>query len=67
MGWSARRWFHSLRLAGWTLQIPLALLTDLKNSVAYLVVLSLAALIESALTDVDQTIKSEGMKGNSTT
>lgn len=34
--------------------MPLALSTNLKNNVPYLVFLSIAALIESALTDFDQ-------------
>jgi hypothetical protein len=44
--------FHQIRLAAWTAQIPIAIATPLKNSVAYLVFLSLAALVESAGTDV---------------
>jgi hypothetical protein len=38
----------------WILQIPPALLVDsIRGSVPYLVFLSLAALVESAATDVD--------------
>jgi hypothetical protein len=43
----------------WTVQVPIALVTELKTSVSYLVFLSLAALIESSYTDLDQTIKDE--------
>lgn len=42
------RWFHLARTAIWTIQIPVALLTRLKNSVPYIVFLSLAALVEGA-------------------
>jgi len=54
-----RKRFHLLRLILWTAQIPLALFTDLKTSVSYLVFLSVAALIESALTDYDQARQAE--------
>lgn len=43
--------FHLLRLLVWAVQIPVAILTPLKSSVSYLVFLSIAALVESALTD----------------
>jgi hypothetical protein len=59
MSWSRRRWFHTLRLTAWSVQVPVALVTELKTSVSYLVFLSLAALIESSYTDLDQTIKDE--------
>jgi hypothetical protein len=49
-----RRHFHGLRLIAWTVQVPMAIFTSLKGSVAYLVFLSLAALMESAFTDYDQ-------------
>lgn len=49
--------FHALRVAIWAVQVPLAIFTALKGSVAYLVFLSLAALIESAGTDLDQAIQ----------
>lgn len=49
-----RERFHLLRLLIWAVQVPLALSTNLKNNVPYLVFLSIAALIESALTDFDQ-------------
>lgn len=52
MSWRTR--FHLARLCLWAVQIPLAILTDLKQSVSYLVFLSVAALIESAGTDFDQ-------------
>lgn len=47
------RKFHAGRLALWTAQLPLALvlLPSLQSSLRYLVFLSIAALIESALTD----------------
>lgn len=45
------RRFHAIRLGLWTLQVPIAVLTPAKNSIAYLAFLSVAALIESALTD----------------
>ena len=44
--------FHQFRFAAWVLQVPFAITTGLKGSVTYLVFLSLAALIESAGTDV---------------
>jgi hypothetical protein len=44
--------FGAYRLAAWVVQIPIAITTSLQSSVAYLVFLSLAALVESALTDV---------------
>jgi hypothetical protein len=49
--------FHTIRLMLWACQIPIALLTDLKTSVAYLVFLSIAALVESAGTDVDKALQ----------
>lgn len=49
-----RKRFHLARLWLWALQIPLALATDLKESIPYIIFLSLAALVESALTDYDQ-------------
>jgi type II secretory pathway component PulM len=53
--WSRRRWFHTLRLLFWLVQIPPAvLIPSVRTSVPYLVFLSLAALVESAATDVDQ-------------
>lgn len=52
--WSRRRWFHSLRLAFWVIQIPPAIaIQSIRESVPYLVFLSLAALVESSATDVD--------------
>lgn len=52
--WSHRRWFHTARLIFWVLQIPPALLvSSIRESVPYLVFLSLAALVESSATDVD--------------
>lgn len=51
------RWFHVARLLCWSAQIPIALTTPLKQSVAYLVFLSIAALVESAGTDVYQAFK----------
>lgn len=52
--WSRRRWFHTLRLMFWVIQIPPAvLIPTIRESVPYLVFLSLAALVESAATDVD--------------
>ena len=55
----SRKTFHLLRLILWTAQIPLATLTPLKQSVVYLVFLSVAALIESAGTDYDQARQAE--------
>jgi hypothetical protein len=43
----------------WAAQIPVAVLTPLKSSIAYLVFLSLAALVESASTDWDQARQAE--------
>lgn len=45
------RWlkrFHIARIVFWSANVPLALATGLKNSTPYLVVISLAALIEGA-------------------
>ena len=45
------RWlrrFHLARTVVWTVQIPVALLTGLKDSVPYVVFLSLAALVEGS-------------------
>lgn len=47
-GAHALRRFHLARVAIWTAQVPVALLTGLKESVPYVVFLSLAALIEGA-------------------
>lgn len=57
--WTRRRWFHTARLIAWTVQIPVALATSLKTSVTYLVFLSLAALVESSATDVDNARQAE--------
>jgi len=54
-----RKHFHLLRLVAWAVQVPVAIATPLKQSVAYLVFLSLAALIESAGTDYDQARQDE--------
>lgn len=54
-----RKRFHLARLIAWAVQVPLALVTDLKTSVSYLVFLSIAALIESAATDYDQARQDE--------
>lgn len=43
------KWFHLARLTVWSVQVPIALLTELKNSTPYIVFLSLAALIEGSL------------------
>lgn len=53
------KWFHGLRSLAWAVQIPVALATNLKTSVAYLVFLSLAALVESSLTDFFSARKDE--------
>lgn len=54
-----RKQFHLFRLTAWAVQVPIAIVTGLKQSVAYLVFLSLAALIESAGTDYDQAREDE--------
>lgn len=60
--WLTRRRFHLFRVVVWSVQVPPAIFTALKGSVAYLVFLSLAALIESAGTDLDQAIRDERME-----
>ena len=58
--WSRRRWFHTARLGFWILQIPFAVsIPAIRSSVPYLVFLSLAALVESAATDVDNAAAAE--------
>jgi hypothetical protein len=58
--WSRRRWFHTLRLIFWSVQVPFAVsIPVIRNSVPYLVFLSLAALVESAVTDVDNSRAAE--------
>lgn len=58
--WSRLRKFHTLRLAIWTVQIPFAILISaLQESLKYLIFLSLAALVESALTDVITAVMAE--------
>lgn len=42
------RRFHLVRIAVWSIQLPVALLTGLKDSTPYVVFLSLAALIEGS-------------------
>lgn len=42
------RWFHLGRIVVWSVQVPVALLTGLKNSTPYVVFLSLMALVEGA-------------------
>ena len=54
-----RKRFHIGRLVVWLIQIPIAITTPLKTSVVYLVFLSIAALVESAATDVDQARQDE--------
>lgn len=46
--------FHRARFCMWTAQLPLIAVKGVRESVPYLVFLSLAALIESAGTDWDQ-------------
>lgn len=41
--------FHMIQVIAWTVMIPVALLTDLKNSVPFLVTISLLALVFSEL------------------
>lgn len=60
--WLTRRRFHLIRVLVWSVQVPPAIFTALKGSVAYLVFLSLAALIESAGTDLDQAIRDERLE-----
>lgn len=50
----AFRWFHSVRLVVWIGQFPLVFAwhPELKQSIAYVIFLSIAALVESALSDV---------------
>lgn len=48
-----------MRVCAWGVQVPIAVITPLKESVVYLVFLSLAALIESAGTDFDQARQDE--------
>lgn len=57
-------WFHRFRLATWTAQIPIVFVwkPELKHSIGYLVFLSIAALIESAITDVYQAWEKEKTK-----
>jgi hypothetical protein len=50
----SRTTFHTARLMAWVVQLPLLLIADVRESIPYLAFLSLAALIESAATDVDQ-------------
>lgn len=54
-----RKHFHLLRLLVWAIQIPVAICTPLKQSISYLVFLSLAALVESSGTDYDQARQAE--------
>ncbi len=54
-----RKRFHFLRMIAWLVQIPIAIVTPLKESISYLVFLSLAALVESSLTDYDQARQAE--------
>lgn len=54
-----RKQFHAARLVLWIVQVPVALFTPLKSSIAYLCFLSIAALIESSFTDFDQARQAE--------
>lgn len=64
--WSKRRWFHTIRLIFWILQIvPAVTIPAIRSSVPYLVFLSLAALVESSATDVDSARAAE-KKGEET-
>lgn len=55
-----RKRFHIARLVFWLAQIPVAVTVEqIRSSVPYLVFLSLAALVESAATDVDQARQDE--------
>jgi hypothetical protein len=49
--WVTWERFHALRLVAWTVQVPIAITTQ---SIPYLGFLSIAALMESALTDLVQ-------------
>lgn len=55
-----RKGFHRARLIFWAVQIPPAVTVPaIRQSVPYLVGLSLAALVESSLTDYDQARQAE--------
>jgi hypothetical protein len=55
-----RRQFHLARVIFWTVQVPPAVLWEpLRESLPYIVFLSLAALIESSFTDYDQAREAE--------
>jgi hypothetical protein len=62
--WLTRKRFHAIRVGIWAVQVPPAAVTALKGSTVYLVFLSLAALIESAGTDLDQAIRDERKEAN---
>jgi hypothetical protein len=42
-------WFHGVRTLVWVALMPIALLTDLKYSIPFVIFLSLEALVETAL------------------
>lgn len=54
--------WHTARFLAWCANIPIAIFTPLKYSVAYLVFLSVAALVESSGTDVLGYVKDQREK-----
>ncbi len=48
-----RKRFHLARVILWATNIPIAIMTGLSSSVAYLTFISLAALVESSATDYE--------------
>ncbi len=45
---------HAVRVTLWSVMIPIAIFTGLKSSISFLTFISLAALVESSLTDLEQ-------------
>lgn len=54
--WSRREWFHGARLAMWLALLPTVAWPAARESVPYLVALSILTGVESGITDVDQTL-----------
>lgn len=54
-----RKQFHGFRTLFWACNLPLALILQGTWLLAYLAILSVCALIESAATDFDQSLKDE--------
>jgi hypothetical protein len=58
--------FHAVQVLAWTVMIPVALLTNLKTSVPFLVMISILALVFSELAAWQGTLSERRLDDNDT-